>query len=124
MKDHYIKAVIQLLKDGVEPKAVFRDLVRVLEARHHQKLLPAILAGVAKVYASARGSDQPKVKVANATVPKKDVATALKLLNVEKDPIIIEDDTLIGGLTATYQDKMVDTSYKTALTRLYRSIKH
>ena len=124
MKNHYITAVLELLKEGKDGKAVLRGLSVVLEAKHHQKLLPSILKGVVKELESSFQPDVAVVIMAEAKAKKMEIEAALKAIDAPKEHEVVIDDTLIGGLIATYNNHLIDNSYKSRLVSLYWAVQN
>lgn len=123
MKDTYVTATLQLLNSGSTPDTVFTNLAKVLEARGHSALLPAILKSLLSAYEVAKKTQTPTVIVANAAAAKtKEVAAALATLGAGTTaPEVVVDTTLIGGSQVLFNHKLVDQSYKTQLHNLYKA---
>jgi len=127
MKKHYIQAVLESLRAGQDASKVLAGLVRTLEIRSHTRLLVSILRGVEKQLSSSRGDSKPLVIVAKETDLKAaevEIKAILKSLNAPQEHLVQIDDTIIGGVIATYNNKILDHSYKSKLVSLYRNIKN
>ena len=124
MKNHYITAVLELLKEGKDGKTVLRGLSTVLEAKHHEKLLPSILKGVVKELESSTEPGVAVVIMAEAKAKKTQIEEALKSIEAPSKHEVVIDDTIIGGVIATYNNRLIDNSYKSKLVSLYRNIQH
>ena len=48
MKKNYIKAVLEMIENGDDIKAVLKGLKNLLAVRGHERLLPAVLQGVVR----------------------------------------------------------------------------
>ena len=123
MKNHYIQAVIELLKSGKNAKTVFSGLKKTLERKGHTQLHLSILHGVEK--AVNRKSYEPIVTAATKKTfrtDKKEIKKTLSILGADTTYEKKIDETLIGGYVAAHNHMMLDKSYKTKLTNLYRSI--
>ena len=125
MKNHYIQAVLGLLREGKDVSDVFSGLTRALNAKGHTRLHASILRGVAKELESSRGQDGAVITVNSeeeiASVMR-DIEAALATLEAPQKHEVVVDDTIIGGIIATYNNKIIDQSYKTKLVSLYRNI--
>jgi F0F1-type ATP synthase delta subunit len=53
---------------------------------------------------------------------KADIKSALATLGADGKHTTIIDDTIIGGLIATYNHRQIDQSYRSKLNTLYQSI--
>lgn len=124
MKDTYIKAVLGALASGKEISAVLSGLSITLARRGHTRLHGAVLRGVLRTLESKKSSRDAHITVASETaltVQKDAIADALKTLGATAYTTHI-DPTLIGGIVAEFQNTVIDTSFKTRLIKLYRSI--
>ncbi len=128
MKQDYIAAVLSVLqKDPTNAKhaeQVIDGLKKTLAARHHEKLLPAILRGVVR--------ELPRMSHSGVVLTIKDsaalkenqkaVADLLKKYEVGAEPAVQTDPTIIGGFKLKIADTLIDNTYKTKLLNLYRRI--
>ena len=124
MKAHYIQATIEMLQSGTDVDFVFTGLQRTLETKGHLRLHVAILRGVLRILETKTGSTQAIVTVAKESDTNslsEMIKANLATLNSEGDFITKIDETLIGGVVVESNNKVIDMSYKTALTNLYRA---
>lgn len=122
MKNHYIQAVVELLKDGKNANTVFSGLKKTLERKGHTRLHASILHGVEKTV--NRESREPIVTAATEETfrtDSKEIKKALSILGADTTYIKQVDETLVGGYIAAHNHMMLDKSYKTKLTNLYRN---
>lgn len=125
MKDHYVQAVLESLKEGKSPDAVLTGLVQVLKAKGHESLFGAILRGVLRVVESASDRSGAVVTVARTSDEQNHIdaiKSALERMGAPADYTLKEDDTLIGGFVAEVNNTVHDASHKKALVDLYRNL--
>lgn len=127
MKNEYAQAFLEILKDGTSVDTALTGLRRVLDSKHHGKLLAPVLFEVLRTLESGKGAKEAVVTVAakaDTTTYKTKIEAVLLELGVSKDTPIKEvvDETLVGGFTVTFDYKEHDQSYKNALKSLYESI--
>lgn len=124
MKQEYIRAILQMLKEGRDLEVILHGLVRTLKSRGHQKLQASILAGVLRVI-EAKSIDESVVTIASKAsyaAQAAAIAAALKDLEANKEPVVKTDPTIIGGFIVEANNTRHDASYKTKLVNLYRSL--
>ncbi len=125
MKDHYIQAVIESIREGKDQDVVISSLARVLEVKGHQSLFGSVLKGVLRVIEAEASRTGAVVKVARLADEQKHVTSikaALKSMGAEDSYLTQEDATLIGGFVAEVNNTVHDASHKTALVNLYRKL--
>lgn len=124
MKNNYITAVLEMLQAGKEPDTVLTGLKRTLESRGHSRLYVSILRGVEKVLSahSAEGVIVTVVDQAAYEKQKEAISKALNELKADKEPLIVTDETIVGGFLAEANKQRLDKSYKNKLVSLYRNI--
>jgi len=123
MKKHYIQATIDLILSGTDPQVVLKGLYGSMEKKGHARLYASVLRGVVRILES-KSINAAIVSVATETDTKKfasEIKEMLTTLGVEGEHTIVVDKTLIGGAVAKYNNTVIDRSYKTALTNLYRA---
>jgi len=122
MKDTYVTAVLELLNAGHKPDTVFSNLKNVMKSRGHSGLLPAVLKATLTAYEVAEKNATPTVIVADAkSADTKEVSAALIVLGANTPPLVVIDDTIIGGAQVVFNHKFIDQSYKTQLHTLYKA---
>jgi F0F1-type ATP synthase delta subunit len=125
MKDHYVQAVVELLRDGVAVSDVVKGLERTLTTHRRASLLRPVLERVL-VILSASDATTAVAYVAREEDEKAlqtEIKAHLATLEATDVPLhVVVDETLIGGSVVRYRDRAIDTSYKHALVELYRSI--
>ena len=124
MHDTYVTATLELLAAGTSIDTVISGLKDTLKRRGHERLLPRILAGVARKL-DTRPTNAAYVTVVSKTdyeVQKEAIKHALIELGYDQAPAVQIDDTLIGGYVAEANSTRIDRSYKSALVSLYRSL--
>ena len=124
MKAQYINALLQMLKEGKDPKVVLNGCKTTLKNRGHEALEVSVLRGVLRVI-EAKSIDESIVTVVSKEQYEKQaaaIAAALKVLDAKSDPAIKVDNTIIGGFIAEANNSRHDASYKTKLVNLYRTL--
>ncbi|MDC1205671.1 F0F1 ATP synthase subunit delta [Candidatus Pacebacteria bacterium] len=125
MKIHYVNAVLETLKEGGNIASVLSGLKAAMEEKGHVRLYASVLRSVLVKLEARDTSNLPHVTVANEQVlseQKESITAALKEIGVTSDFEIVIDPSIIGGHIVLYNNVLLDNSYKTALTKLYRSI--
>lgn len=123
MKDTYITATLDLLRQGEEPASVLAGLQKVQAARGHSALYAPVLRGVMRVLEAARPTTVVTVAdEALYTAQQAAISAALQTLGAMTEPAVTIDNTLIGGFVAEHELTRIDASYKTKLVDLYRSL--
>ena len=125
MEKVYVQAVMELLENGSSIETVLGNLRAVMEKRGHAKAMPAVLRAVVRALEQGSVESVATVTIARASdesALKEDIMSALATLGVTQAPIVTVDDTIIGGLIATYNHRQIDQSYRSKLTNLYQSI--
>lgn len=124
MKDTYIQAVTTLLADNQSVDDVLTNLQAVLKKRGHERLYDSILKGVVTKLEQQSAKDSVKVAVATATdsqaIAVRELLKELEAVNASV--LLTIDPTLIGGAKATYQNRQIDQTFKTALRHLYERV--
>ena len=125
MEKVYVQAVMELLENGSKIETVLGNLKTVMEKRGHAKALPAVLRAVVRALEQGTTESVATITVArdaDVTALKADIKSALATLGADGAHTTIVDDTIIGGLIATYNHRQIDQSYRTKLVSLYQSI--
>lgn len=125
MEKVYVKAVMELLENGSAIETVLGNLRTVMEKRGHAKALPAVLRAVVRALEQGTIESVATITVAreaDATALKSDIKAALATLGAIGEHIVTIDDTIIGGIIATYNHRQIDQSYRTKLSNLYQSV--
>jgi F0F1-type ATP synthase delta subunit len=125
MEKVYIQAVMELLESGSAIETVLGNLRIVMEKRGHAKALLAVLCAVVRALEQGTTNSVATITVAreaDMTALKTDIKSALVALGAEGAHTTIVDDTIIGGLIATYNHLQIDQSYRSKLVTLYQSI--
>lgn len=126
MEKVYVTAVLELLESGSQVETVLGNLRTVMTNRGHLKALPAVLRDVERALMQSKDSTAAVVTLARASDTEalaSDIKTALATLGADaKDVTTVIDDTIIGGIIATYNHRQIDQSYRTKLTTLYQQI--
>jgi F0F1-type ATP synthase delta subunit len=125
MENVYVQAVMELLESGSQIESVLGNLKAVMEKRGHAKALPMVLRAVVRALEEGATESVATITVArdsDVTALKADIKSALVTLGTDGAHTTIIDDTIIGGLIATYNHRQIDQSYRTKLNALYQSI--
>ncbi len=125
MKNHYIQATVELIQSGTDVDKVLSGLKSSLKKNGHMKLYASVLRGVLRVLETHKNNSQAQVIVAKDTDLQKYADTikeTLTKIGSKEDFSTKIDDTIIGGIIIKSNNTVVDKSYKTTLTNLYRSI--
>lgn len=125
MKELYIDAVLQMIKEGKEISVILGGLRKIMEQKGHTSLFAPVLRGVMRSLQTEKttGTMVYIAKEADREKLATHIAAALAAINAENDePTYVVDETLIGGVLAKRNSTVIDRSYKTALINLYRSV--
>ena len=113
------------LGSGSTVETVLGNLRTVMEKRGHAKALATVLRAVIRELEQGTTESVVTVTVAreaDVTALKADIKSALVSLGADGTHATIVDDTIIGGLIATYNHRQIDQSYRSKLVTLYQSI--
>jgi F0F1-type ATP synthase delta subunit len=124
MKNHYIQATIEMIQSGTAVEAVFAGLQKTMQAKGHMRLYASVLRGVLRILETKKDVAVATVVVASdADVQKYAdiIKSTLTSLEAGEDFSTEIDETIIGGVIVKNNNTIVDRSYKTALTNLYRA---
>jgi F0F1-type ATP synthase delta subunit len=125
MEKAYVQAVVELLAAGSDIETVLAKLRTVLVARGHGKALPTVLRGIVRALEEKADATATVIvaKASDAAALKNEIAQALTALGADNTTVLTTvDDTIIGGLIATYNHRQIDASYRTKLHSLYQQI--
>ena len=125
MKQSYIIALTEALYSNLDVDSTLKRAEQLMIKKGHARLWPAVLRGVVYEMERRNKIDTPQVTVATKVMDDNESLTkALALLgaDISSDYIVSSDDTLIGGFIVRYRDRMLDLSYRRALTDLYQKI--
>lgn len=127
MKQHYVKAVTQLLQqEGADVERVLAGLKETLTAKGHASLHTQILVAVLHTLKESTTSTTAHIIVAkqhDVEHLQNEIETAFSKIGGSREGATITTDaTLIGGYIATYNSRSIDASYKSKLVQLYRNI--
>ncbi|MFM2423898.1 MAG: synthase delta subunit [Candidatus Parcubacteria bacterium] len=123
MHDLYVTAVVESLKAGHKPSAVFSGLKNVLARRGHERLLLRIVRTLERETLRRTGTGSATLTVAKAAdVDSAIVQALLTELAVDEKPTVVIDETIIGGAKLRSGDTLIDATYKTTLINLYHTI--
>lgn len=124
MKQAYITAIVDTLLTTKDVETVLKNAMALLSKKGHTRLWPAVLRGVVREFEKRSVEAVPQVTVAKESAEQSEaLKLALASLGATAaPPKTVVDSTLIGGFLVQYQDRMIDASYKRALTDLYRKI--
>ena len=125
MEKVYVQAVMELLESGSNIETVLVNLRTVMTTRGHAKALPTVLRAVVRALEQQSDTSVPAVTVArpsDTVALAAEIKSALSTLGANGAHTVTVDDTIIGGLIATYNHRQIDQSYRTKLSNLYQSI--
>ena len=125
MKQSYIIALTEALYSNLDVDSTLKRAEQLMIKKGHARLWPAVLRGVVYEMERRNKIDTPQVTVATKVMDDNESLTkALALLgaDISSDYIVSSDDTLIGCFIVRYRDRMLDLSYRRALTDLYQKI--
>ena len=125
MKKDYIKAVLEMMAEGVAPEAVLTGLGKTLEAKGHTRLHASVLRGVLRVLETQKTKTVATVTVANKEALSSHtsaIKSALVALDAGDTYETKIDGTIIGGFAAEFNNVLIDNSYKAKLVALYRKL--
>ena len=128
MKQSYITALTDALNKNIDVDSVLKRTEQLMIKKGHSRLWPAVLRGVIREMERRNQINTPQVIVATKTAETvlKDERLTKALTSVGADALstynVSVDNTLIGGFVVRYRDRMLDVSYKRALTDLYHKV--
>ena len=111
----YQKAALDLLKKGEDVKDVLKGTLSAMERRGHQKLYPAFLRALVRVYPRVERGQTPSLIVAKES----DARSYAKRFE-DKEMKVIVDPTIVGGYVYEKDHAREDNSYKQKLLTWYR----
>lgn len=121
----YAHALIHATERGISHEEAVNKFVTILKRKGHLKLLPRIVRELGRIQIRHDRVHGARVRLARAEDKeqlREIINKKLAELNVNEEPQMVEDDTVIGGYVIETGSKMVDGSYKSALMKLYRSV--
>ncbi|MFT5849839.1 MAG: F0F1-type ATP synthase delta subunit [Patiriisocius sp.] len=124
MKNHYINATLSIIQSGSDPQSVLDGLQKSMQSKGHERLYASVLRGVVRVLETKKDSTHATVVVATeADVTKyaSVITDTLTSLDAGSDFSTKIDETIVGGVIVKSNNVVVDRSFKTALTNLYRA---
>jgi len=124
MKNHYINATLSLIQTGSDPQSVLDGLLKSMQSKGHGRLYASVLRGVVRVLETKKDSTQATVVVAKEADVEKYASVikeTLTSLDAGSDFSTKIDETIVGGVIVKSNNTVVDRSFKTALTNLYRA---
>lgn len=125
MKKNYIEAVLQMINAGTDIHTVLKGLEATLIKKGHTRLHGAVLRGVVRILSSKSVTTVTKVTAASEAKFKDEIhaiESALARLHAPNEYEKVVDPTIIGGVIVEHDNVVLDTSYKTKLVKLYRSL--
>jgi len=123
MKNHYIQATIEMIQSETAVEAVFEGLQKSMQKKGHMRLYASVLRGVLRILETKKDVAIATVVVANSADVQKyadTIKATLTSIEAGEDFSTEIDETIIGGVIVKANNTIVDQSYKTALTNLYR----
>tara|TARA_B100000745_G_scaffold261530_3_gene185414 strand:+ start:5038 stop:5418 length:381 start_codon:yes stop_codon:yes gene_type:complete len=124
MKNDYIQATLELLNAGKDLQAVLNGLKNNMEQKGHMRLYASVLRGIVRILETQKATKTAVyvAKEADIEALNVEIDDAIKTLGATDAPETIVDPTIIGGVVVKDGNTVLDRSYKTALTNLYRAI--
>lgn len=125
MKDTYTKALLDLLTTEADAAQVLAGFKQTLTQRGHSALYGPVLRRVLRMLTAAR--PQTVVTICDTTA-RQDLADAISAALSElgapsdMEPAVVIDETIVGGFIVEHGHQRQDSSYKSKLVSLYRSI--
>lgn len=124
IETYYAQALISTVDRGMSEEEAVEKIIALLRQKGHLKLLPRIKRRVDRIIAKRERFETPKIRVATRqdhTKLKATIEAHIQALT-DKEPRVLEDDTVIGGYVIETHNTMIDASYRSALMKLYRNI--
>lgn len=112
-KQHYLKALLALLEDGIEPSKALSHLKSVMKKRGHTTLLLPVFKAAVRELGTHATTRKPRLILARESDEK-------KFAKKHKAAEVVIDETLIGGYVFEENGTRLDQSYKTKLLNWYR----
>lgn len=123
MKNHYIKATLEMIQHGTEVEVVVEGLQKTMNDKGHIRLYASVLRGVLRVLETKTETETVVVVAKESDVEKNAdrIKKSLAVIEAGEDFSAEIDETIIGGVIVKDKHTIIDHSYKTVLTNLYRS---
>ena len=117
--DSLAKTILALsTKEGSND--VVSDTLAYLKKHGALALLPRVVSSLSRMVEKEKSASEVRIANTNA---KKDALAAAETLGIDTARAkVVVDDTLIGGFTVAKKGMQIDTSYKSALLSVYRSV--
>ena len=115
----YIRATYEVLQKDSNTQQVLSALSSYLEKRGLSKLYPAILRGLIDKRKRKEKNLIPKVIVARTEDFKKFKSDIDSYTKDGDTPLVLRDETIIGGFIIKTKDTYIDQSYKSKLLHAY-----
>ncbi len=125
MKNAYVTALTESILAGLSVEQALMNVKAVMQRKGHLRLWSQVLRATKRVLESRLISVLPQVTVAKERLVNQELikSALIKLGAAEvKDYSVAVDSSLVGGFVARYKGQLLDTSYKQALLKLYRTV--
>ena len=125
LRDNYTTAVLGALQSGLETEAALKGLKRILTAKGHGKLYPAILNSLCMKLEGQETQPVISVIVRSEDTLKKQksaIDNELKKMKLDGEFVVRVDPTITGGFIIRTKDTLLDASYKSKLLGIYRKL--
>ena len=112
-----------MIQSETAVEAVFEGLQKSMQKKGHMRLYASVLRGVLRILETKKDVAIATVVVANSADVQKyadTIKATLTSIEAGEDFSTEIDETIIGGVIVKANNTIVDQSYKTALTNLYR----
>ena len=123
MKKHYTEAALKMIQSGTDIDKVLEGLRKTLTRKGHTRLYSAVLRSIVRILETHHDTGAVVVvaKDSDTTKLASDIDAILTELDAGKNFVTKIDQTIIGGVIVKNNNVVVDRSYKTKLTNIYRA---
>lgn len=121
----YIEAINTLLMKGADIEALLEKLTAVLQKKGHSRMYLHILKGLLNKLEQHSAMARAQVvigRLSDADTLSKTITASLETLGTNGQPLIVVDETVIGGFKTTVGARTIDKTYKKQLLTVYRSL--
>jgi len=113
-KQHYLKALLPLLKDENDATKSLSHLEKVMKRHGHSQLLLPVLRAALRELSGYANASHPRLILAR----EEDKA---KFAKKYKDAEVVIDEHIVGGYIYETEGQRLDQSYKTKLLNWYHA---
>ncbi len=121
----YVESILTLHRSGTPIEDILSAVQRILEKSGRRTLYKKILKQTLAALEQEHKRNTPYIQSATGstlTEQRAEIESIIRELGGTAAPVEEQDDSLIGGFTVTYNNTIVDQSYKRKLLTVYESL--